>query len=113
MHGHWWSHRLRTGTCESWRDQIGSVDTRLMELQSRLTGESKSCYQEAARQLDQNYRALLDAGDDPAPLARERLWCLFDAGAHEENTWTRIQRAMESRSRLTEVGGRMQERPRR
>ena len=37
--------------------------------------------------------------------------CLFDAGADEENTWRQIQAVMETRRRLTEVEGRMQERP--
>ena len=92
------------------RDQIASIDTRLIELHTRLTGASKSCKWDEARQLAHQYRDLLDANDDSAQLVLGHLLRLLDAATDEENTWARIERAMETRRRLTDVEGRAQER---
>jgi hypothetical protein len=95
----------------SLRDQITSIDTRLIELHSRLTGKSRNCCWEQVRGLANRYRVLLDADDDDsAALALQDLLRLLEAGADEENTWARIQLAMETRRRLTDVEGRMLER---
>jgi hypothetical protein len=94
----------------SLRDQIASIDTLLVALHTRLTGQSKSCHWEEARGLAQRYRALIDSKDDGASFLLENLLDLIEAGADEENTWAQIQRAMETRRRLTDVEGRMQDR---
>jgi hypothetical protein len=95
----------------SLREQIASLDTRLIELHARLTGRARVQDWERAAALVHQYKQRFVEGDhaQSAQLLGE-LAEILNAGATEEETWHEVLSVMESRRRLTETEVKTQER---